>query len=269
MNFKDMKSNLAKFVYVFGQALGLILFGSSFAFFNKGSAMGFILLVSGGVILLITYFVAAGIESRYEATTKSNLKTNSSTTKVVSAEAAPKKPKEVPLILPAENNNVKLDKVCQGDIITLNIFGQMRGIEIYSQTIAYDESLNENDKNPLSQEEVDLINWLISSNVINTPEMQKLLLDCVQDSYMEVLDEEEALEHKSILPPEIEINCICIPMYENNNPTTIAFCGECGYDTEHGIAIIFDDKQFDGIGQYMDYEQAGSSYLYRGRESEE
>lgn len=79
---------------------------------------------------------------------------------------------------------------------------------------------------------------------------------------MDIDDDRNESMHKSIFPPEIELNAIIISG-EDENWLVISFCGECKCDPDHDFSISFENRKTMEFGDYMSFEQVGSDYMLR------
>ena len=164
------------------------------------------------------------------------------------------------------NKEIKIKEINQEDEITLNIWGEERKIQVTSQRILYDATDNNFGKGePLNEEEIAELNWLIQSDFVNSQKIKESILAYVKHIYDMWNDDLDIDALSSILPPEVEINNIVIDNLREGESMTIAFCGSCLCDEEHGISISFYNRKFVGIGDFMSFE--GASYgwdLFKG-----
>ncbi len=158
------------------------------------------------------------------------------------------------------NEDGTISSICHEDIITLNIWGQMREIKVSSQRILYDDKIPEDkkDNTKLNESELQELNWLIQSNIINSEKVKNLFLQYVNHRIELWGGDEDKVT--SIMPPVVELNEIVIDSSDFAEDKVIAFCGETTCDSEHGIAITFVNHEIDGLGDYMSFENCGDNF---------
>ncbi|MDE5563133.1 MAG: hypothetical protein K2J01_06280 [Clostridiales bacterium] len=110
----------------------------------------------------------------------------------------------------------------------------------------------------LSAAERDALTWLIIKAPYQSDEVKNEVLKFINDTYENSSDDWERTDSFDILHDETELTTIHISTDEDSDSVTIALCGECNCDDEHGISVVFQDRKFSGVGSYMDYEYADS-----------
>ena len=145
----------------------------------------------------------------------------------------------------------------QNEEIILNIWGEQRKLHVLSQRIEYDDDLTNDPEAEISEKELLELDWVVRSDLINSPRVKRTVLEYVHQTYSEFMEDFDPDEINSILPPEVEINEIFVDLDEETSDITVAFCGDCLCDEEHGISICFRNRKFVGIGEYMSFEYAG------------
>jgi len=132
-----------------------------------------------------------------------------------------------------------IEKLNNTDKIKFNILGKSFELEVLTQRAFLD--FNVGDAIPLNNKELDELNWLINSKILDT--LEKELLDYCNQNYKKMGESEI---------PEIypEINFKQLYILTDNR---IAVLGECNSDFEHGISVKFNNREFCGIGQNADW----------------
>jgi len=227
---------------------------------KKIKSIGLILIVMPMVILIP---IAAEIRNRAkENKSYSVMHISEIKTPHYDPTAKPVVEKKPPLIA----HEGKITAINQEDRVNLNIWGEVRAISVSSQRILYDDSLeNEGAGAPLNDKELEELNWLIESKLIESEEIKSVILKYVNLVTEDWDDDYYEGKITSILPPEVEINDILIDIRDTGE-TIIAFCGECLCDEEHGISVTFLNRKFAGVGVYMDFEYAVNWDLFNGKE---
>ena len=108
----------------------------------------------------------------------------------------------------------------------------------------------------LSEEERAALVWLIIKAPYQSDEVKNEVLKFINDTYENSGDDWERTDSFDVLHDETEITNIHISIDKESNSETIALCGECNCDDEHGISVVFKNRKFSGVGSYMDYEYA-------------
>ena len=126
-----------------------------------------------------------------------------------------------------------------GDKFLYKIFKNLVNIKIYSTY--------KNDGEPLSNEEVDEVNWLLTNNLLDNKSIQNKVLKYINKKYKNF---EDNFKEKSSLQNEISIHSIVVCIDKDDLGDTgdvskiVAFCGEASCDIEHGISISFKNKKY-------------------------
>lgn len=136
----------------------------------------------------------------------------------------------------------------QDDKLNLDIWGEVREIEISSQRILYGDG----GKEFFNEEELAALNAIINSGVINSEDVKAAVLKYVNEVTEMWDDDYYDGKIKSILPPEVEINQLIINNLRADD-VTVGFCGEALCDEEHGIAICFKDGKLVGVTSVGDF----------------
>lgn len=134
----------------------------------------------------------------------------------------------------------KITSLKNGEHVTVNMFGKPKKLEVRSMSGDYDEQFN------LNNEELDLLNWLISN--VNIEDYSDEIISYIENEYDKYSDNTKVKDLKY----ELDIRKIIIDTSElkNKDYPEISYCGECECDPEHGICIGFRDKKLLGIDQY-------------------
>lgn len=130
-----------------------------------------------------------------------------------------------------------IKKLNTEDKIDYKIFGKDVKLKV-STSRTYDENV------PLNADELEELNWLLNSNIIDL--FKDEIIKWCNVTYKDI--GEKTIED---IYPEIDIRSIFIR--KNKWHDGIAFLGECLSDPEHGISIKFEKRVFDGIGQHSDW----------------
>lgn len=127
--------------------------------------------------------------------------------------------------------------------IKYHIFDKGFDLKVFTDRIhSYDKQYDEN--SPLNQEELDELNWLLDSHIVDTVK-DKVLNYCNQN-YKDIGE-----NSITDVYPELDLReiYICKDRWHNG----IAVLGECNSDPEHGISIKFENRKFSGVGQNADW----------------
>ena len=133
------------------------------------------------------------------------------------------------------------------DEIECYIYGEKHKIKV--------SSIHKTKGELLDKEEIDEVNWLATSNMMDNREIQFKVLEKINDIYDMALG--EGVSKKTNLKREFTITTILIDTFANDNSQKadkiIAFCGEAKCDTEHGLSVSFANRKFAGVGSFMDF----------------
>lgn len=144
----------------------------------------------------------------------------------------------------------KIDKLNNGDFITIDLFGKKEEVEVFSTgDNRFDEDGDFKDEGfALTDEEIACLNWFIEN--VKIEDYKQAIMQYCNEQY-------EAIGGKQIeeddIDDEIEIFAIAINISEITQSKDgfiypeISFYGDCECDPEHGICIGFRDKKFLGI----------------------
>lgn len=160
----------------------------------------------------------------------------------------------------------------QCEKVSVTIWGKEHSLEIIAGDSIHDERF-QNPDSELLPEELEQLNWLTNGNVFDD-ELKKQTLDYCNERYYGI-----GMPPVTEIFPEIELCQIYITKragetnpfllggfkdvnweraheweekYKGPYDLYIAVLGECNYDPEHGISIVFKNKRFDRIGQNAD-----------------
>lgn len=141
---------------------------------------------------------------------------------------------------PVTLNNSKFKGVEKGfkcdDTVECCFFNKNHKLKVFC--------LNKDENQPLDKNEISLLNWFVSSNILDDKTTQFKALIEINQSYAEIFDNPK---FRTNISKEVDITAIGIDF------PYIAFCGEAKCNSEHGISLNFKDKQFIGVGNYMDW----------------
>lgn len=136
-----------------------------------------------------------------------------------------------------------------GDNVEIYYFGRKHQLVI--------ESRQKDDGELLDEQEIEELNWLISSNILDDVDIQFKILEGINESYDRWSDSDR---FRTNIEKELDLTAIAVDIFEFNKDgkkvvsKQVAFCGECKCDEEHGISIAFDSRKFAGVGDYMDWQ---------------
>ncbi len=133
-----------------------------------------------------------------------------------------------------------------GDKVQCFIFDTKYKLEV--------SSVNKDDGELLDDDELDEVNWLIKSNLMDDRQIQFQVLEAINERYEAWCD---GTSHKKNLKREFKITTILIDIQQDNTngKTTpiIAFAGEANCDEEHGLSVTFTNRKFSGVDSFMEF----------------
>ncbi|MCQ2193309.1 MAG: sel1 repeat family protein [Paludibacteraceae bacterium] len=147
------------------------------------------------------------------------------------------------------------------DTIYLNLLGELDAYSVERDDYRVDEYEDEDIRNgKLTEQEVDLLLWL--TNEYDTSRIADRVLNycnahyesaCYYDKEKKEYVNFELIE-KTDLFKEVSLSSVRLmtKLAEDTCSPDMAIVGECGCDPDHGIAICFCEKAFDGICSHAD-----------------
>ena len=123
------------------------------------------------------------------------------------------------------------------DYLSCNILGKTKKLSLVSN--------NKDDMEELDDQEINEINWLVKSNLLENKEVQKQILNYINLVYKSYEDD---FVKRELIEDEFDISYVAIDINKKDLGDTgevvkiVAFCGEAKCDEEHGISISFKNR---------------------------
>ena len=120
-------------------------------------------------------------------------------------------------------------------------------------------SVDKDDLEELSKEEIDEINWLVSSGVINEDFVKDTLLVYINKKYRQ---KENFYQERTDISKEMSLGCISVSMGSLNNPgNKVAFTGTIKCDEGHGVSISFKDRKYLAIQGEVEFDYKDNEWV--------
>lgn len=134
------------------------------------------------------------------------------------------------------------------DYLICSVMGKETKLSLFSS--------EKDDLEEFDDEEIEEINWLVSSNILDSKEVQGEILKAINEEYNSF---ENNFVERTSLKNEIEISSISVDISTRGvgdnakKVKIVAFCGSAKCDEEHGISISFKNRKFASIQDEVDF----------------